>query len=265
VQLQSRAKKLDASGIKLFAISYDPVPVLAKFAEQNRITYPLLSDEGSTTIRRLGLLNQHVAQQQVFYGRTVEDRHQGIPYPGTFVLDEQGVVVNRQFDQSYRVRPAPDVLLEELVPMEEIASVVSAESEREGVHLRAWLATDHYRPYERLHMHVKLSLAPGLHVYAAPAPEGLTALSVELAPIASMDVEPLIAPEPHLLSMDGMPDMPLYEGSTSVTLPFHIDANEGDQTLRATVRYQACTDAMCYPPEAVTLELALKALDMVRP
>jgi peroxiredoxin len=265
VQLQTKAKKLEAAGMKLFAISYDPVPVLAKFAEENRITYPLLSDEGSATIGRLGLLNQHVAEQQAFYGRTVEDRHQGIPYPGTFVLDERGVVVKRQFDQSYRVRPAPDVLLEELVPIDEIAPVVSAEAQREGVHIRAWLATESYRPYERLHLHVRIDLASGLHVYAEPAPEGLTALSVELAPIGSMAVEPLVAPDPHLLSMEGLPDMPVYEGGVAVTLPFHIDANEGDQTLQATLRYQACTDTTCYPPEAVTLELPIKALDMVRP
>jgi peroxiredoxin len=265
VELQSRAKELEASGTKLFAISYDPVSVLATFAEEHGITYPLLSDEGSQTIRQLGLLNQHVAEQQAFYGRSVEDRHQGIPYPGTFVLDENGVVVNRQFEQSYRVRPAPDVMLEEFVPIEAISPAVSVEADREGVHLTAWLATNAYRPYERLHLHVNVRLAPGLHVYAEPAPEGLVPLTVELAPVPNMEVEPLRAPTPRMLKMEGMPDMPVYEGNVTVTLPLHIDSNEGDQTLEATVRYQACTDMMCYPPEAVPLNLPVKALDMVRP
>jgi len=136
VELQSRAAELDKAETSLFAISYDPVPVLAAFAEQHGISFSLLSDEGSQTIRRLGLLNEHVAEQQAFYGRGVEPRHQGIPYPGLFMLDETGVVVSRQFEQSYRVRPAPDVLLEELVPMEVIPTAVSAEATAEGV--RAW-------------------------------------------------------------------------------------------------------------------------------
>ena len=39
------------------AISYDPVETLAAFSRQRGITFPLLSDAGSETIKRYGILN----------------------------------------------------------------------------------------------------------------------------------------------------------------------------------------------------------------
>jgi peroxiredoxin len=264
VELQSRLAEFEQANTSVFAISYDPVEVLAGFAEQHGISFPLLSDPGSVTIKRLGLLNQHVAEQQAFYGRGVEPRHEGIPYPGLFMLDENGVIVSRQFEQSYRVRPAPDVLLEELVPLDAIGSVVSAQASGEGVRFVAWLAADTYRPYELLHLHLNVRLAEGNHLYAAPAPDGITGLSIELEPIANMEVQPLEAPHGNRFDVQGMPEALVFEGDVTVTLPFHIDANEGDQTLEATVRYQVCTESVCFPPGSATFRLPIRGLDMLR-
>ena len=44
------------------AISYDPVETLAAFSRQRGITFPLLSDSGSQTIKRYGILNTVVDQ-----------------------------------------------------------------------------------------------------------------------------------------------------------------------------------------------------------
>ena len=38
-------------------ISYDSPQILAAFSTRQRITYPLLSDVGSATIKRYGILN----------------------------------------------------------------------------------------------------------------------------------------------------------------------------------------------------------------
>lgn len=92
------------NNIALFAISYDSVEVLAAFAEKHGITYPLLSDEWSKVIRELGLLNEHVFEQHSANGVRRNEAHYGVPYPGTFVLDERGIVVDKRFFQSYRER-----------------------------------------------------------------------------------------------------------------------------------------------------------------
>ena len=69
MELQQRAPEIEQAGTALFAISYDSVDVLAGFAREHGISFPLLSDEGSRVIRELGLYNEHLAEQARFYGR----------------------------------------------------------------------------------------------------------------------------------------------------------------------------------------------------
>ena len=54
--------ELQTKGLGLAAISYDPVETLAAFSRQRGITFPLLSDAGSETIKRYGILNTVVDQ-----------------------------------------------------------------------------------------------------------------------------------------------------------------------------------------------------------
>jgi peroxiredoxin len=265
VELQARVSEFARANTWVVAISYDPVSVLADFAQQQGITFPLLSDEGSSTIRRLDLLNEHVAEQQAYYGRGVEARHHGIPYPGLFMLDENGIVVDRRFELSYRVRPAPDILLEQLVPAAEIQSAISAQAEGEGVKLLAWLGTSTYRPYQKLHLHLAFQLSPELHVYGAPTPQGFTPLTIDVAPIDNLIVESVQLPEPTPYRMDGLEEQfQVYAGQFAVTVPFHIDANQGDVELEITAQYQACTESVCFPPASLIVRLPVRALDMVR-
>ena len=65
------------------------------FADQRGIEYPLLSDVGSEVIQRYDLLNRETEPGS---------RMDGIPYPGTFVLDGEGGVTDRFFEQRYQER-----------------------------------------------------------------------------------------------------------------------------------------------------------------
>ena len=60
------------------AITYDPVTVLADFSARRGITFPLLSDNGSATIKGYGILNTTVPDANPLYG---------YPFPGTFILN----------------------------------------------------------------------------------------------------------------------------------------------------------------------------------
>jgi peroxiredoxin len=100
VQLQNDLPKIAATGTRVVAISYDPVPTLATFADRRKVTFPLLSDPGSKTIRAYGVLNAEGK------GRT-----EGVPYPGTFVIDKGGVIRAKLFLDGYRERHDLDALL----------------------------------------------------------------------------------------------------------------------------------------------------------
>ena len=62
MELQSRLEELQSAGMGIAAISYDSQDTLAAFAERRGITFPLLSDDDSATIKEYGILNTVVAE-----------------------------------------------------------------------------------------------------------------------------------------------------------------------------------------------------------
>ena len=85
----------------MVAISYDSVEVLSKFADRRKITFPLLSDMGSKTINAYGLLNREVKG----------GRAEGIPYPGTMIIDREGVIRGKLFLEGYKERHTTEELI----------------------------------------------------------------------------------------------------------------------------------------------------------
>src|SRR5262249_26853801 len=90
------------AGRSLAAISYDPVSTLSDFAKRRGITFPLLSDPGSETIKRYGILNTTIDPKNELYG---------YPFPGTFVVDRRGIVTSRIFEPIYQERSTISSLL----------------------------------------------------------------------------------------------------------------------------------------------------------
>ncbi len=239
--------------------------MLQGFAARWGITYPLLSDEGSRTIRALGLLNERAEEQVRFYGAAPRDEHRGIPYSGLFLLDTDGTVAEKQFEQSYRHRPVAALVLDEVLGLSEPAPTASVHAEEPGLDVAAWLDAPAYRPYQKLRLHLALRVAPGLHVYASPTPAGFTPLTVEIAPRAGLSVWPLAAPTPQPFQVAGLDETFLvHEGTFRVSLPFSIDMAAGAVTLDVRVRYQACSATECYPPNVLTLALPLAGEDLIR-
>lgn len=239
--------------------------MLQAFAARWGISYPLLSDEGSRTIRALGLLNEHAEEQVRFYGVAPREEHQGIPYSGLFLLDAAGTVADKQFEQSYRHRPVAALVLEEVLGVAEPAPAVTARAAGPGLQVAAWLDASTYRPYQKLRLQLALQVAPGLHVYASPTPEGFTPLTVALAPRDGLSVWPLVTPPPQPFRVAGLEESFLvYEGACRVSLPFSIDVAAGDMTLEVRVRYQACSATECFPPATLTLTLPLTGEDLIR-
>jgi peroxiredoxin Q/BCP len=101
VQLQESLGDLEAAGIRLVAISYDSEETLRQFASSRGITFPLLSDPESRTIDAYRIRN-----------REATDRTRGIPHPGFFLVDRGGVVRAKLFREGYKVRPAPEEIIE---------------------------------------------------------------------------------------------------------------------------------------------------------
>ncbi len=91
----------EAAGVQVIGISYDEPTVLRTFSEKNKITYPLLSDPGSGTIEAFHIRNDAAKGKAV-----------GMPHPGTFILDAQGVITARLFLDNFRERHTTEALVE---------------------------------------------------------------------------------------------------------------------------------------------------------
>jgi DsbC/DsbD-like thiol-disulfide interchange protein len=215
-------------------------------------------------MRALGLLNDRVDEQHAAYGIAKQERHQGLPYPGLFLLDAQGRVIQKRFQQSYRERETGVGILEQGFGVASSVHGPEAHGQSEGVKVRAYLDTDTYRFFQRLWLTVELTIEPGVHVYVRPIPEGYIPLSVDVASVAGMVVGKPAWPTPRTCRVEALDEeFCAYEGQLRLTLPVTLTEEEGDQTLEVTVRYQACSATDCLLPNTIRLELPLKAADHI--
>lgn len=254
---------LQAEGVALFAVSYDSVNVLGAFANKHGITYPLLSDEGSHVIRRLGLENHRVQEDHAHYGIPGNPRHVGLPYPGALALDERGIVTAKRFHESYRVRDTGAGLLARTLERLAPAPVGAQTRADEVVRVRAWLDSPTYAFFQRLHLAVEVSVAPGFHVYGEPVPAGFVPLGVEVAPIEGVEIGEAEWPTPHPYGASGIEERFWVHGGTVqgvVPLTFSAPPGGGDHVVQATVTYQACSDSTCLAPTTVALGLPVREI-----
>jgi peroxiredoxin len=100
VQLQRHLKSIEDVGLQLVGISYDDPAVLKAFSDKSKISFPLLSDPESKTIDAYHIRNV-----------AARGKAQGVPHPGTFILDGAGVIRAKLFLEGYRDRHTTDELI----------------------------------------------------------------------------------------------------------------------------------------------------------
>ena len=101
VQLQRDLKSIEDAGVQIVGISYDDTKVLRSFSDRMKIAFPLLSDPGSKTIDAYHIRNE-----------AAKGKAQGVPNPGTFILDQEGVIRAKLFLEGYRDRHSTGALIE---------------------------------------------------------------------------------------------------------------------------------------------------------
>ena len=84
-------------GINVVAITYDPFPLLKEVELDEGIEFTLLQDIDRKHVEAFGILNTSDYQPG--------DRAWGVPYPGIFLIDPDGLVRYKFAEESYRVRP----------------------------------------------------------------------------------------------------------------------------------------------------------------
>ena len=105
--MQKELKSIEDSGVKIVGISYDSVEVLKGFADKEKITFPLLSDPDSRAIIAYSIRNKEMAGKK-FKNADLD----GIPYPGTFLIDADGMIRAKLFVEGFKARHSVEELIE---------------------------------------------------------------------------------------------------------------------------------------------------------
>lgn len=96
MQLTEITEQFEAMGINIAALTYDSVEFLKEVEEDQDVRFPLLHDEDVTIVDAFGVRNIDYDPDHRFYG---------IPYPGIFLIDPNGVITAKFSEESYRDRP----------------------------------------------------------------------------------------------------------------------------------------------------------------
>lgn len=263
-ELQTRTADLAKSGIGLAAVSYDAVPILADFSKRRSITFPLLSDPGSATIKRYGILNTTVPE--------TNQQSYGIPFPGTFMLNTEGVVTSRLFEQAYQERSTVGSIMARLGNNVDVRATTLSSPQLE---LTSFATDSTVAPGTQFSLVLDVRPARGVHVYA-PGVTGYkpVALSVERQP-------GLVTRRAQYPQSEDYHFKPLNEHVQVYQRPFRIvqdvlidPSPQGlaalkdvsSLTIKGVLNYQACDDKLCFTPQSVPLTwtVTLRPLDRER-
>ena len=246
------------------AISYDSTAVLKSFADRQHITFPMLSDPDSKIIRAYGILNETVPVGNPTFG---------IPYPGTYIIDAQGKVVAKHFEEDYKERvSASDILIQDF---DQKAEGIQNQVETKHLRLVSTASTQTARPGHRIALILDIELKAKMHVYA-PGVQGYIPIdwSLELGRAARM--HPPVYPASTMLHLDAINEtVPVYRDRVRIVREITFGPEKdlkplvsatGDLVLKGSFRYQACDDRECFLPQAIPLEwrFRFEGLDLER-
>ena len=242
MELERSLEKFRAQGLGVAAISYDGPAVLRHFSERSGgFHFPLLSDEDSRVIRAFGIFNHNVPEGDEFYG---------IPFPGTFLVDENGIVRAKYFEQMHRQRYTADSIL-----VREFGASGGKRVEVVTDHLKleAFPAQDVASRGNRITLALELALPPKMHVYA-PGVEGYRPVVVDIDQHPSLLSHETDFPEPERLRLEAIGEtVPVYHGRVRILKDVTLSPRFRDEriSIPVTFSYQACDNRVCYTPSKV--------------
>jgi peroxiredoxin len=281
--------ELREKGFGLAAISYDGPEILAAFAKQRGITFSLLSDAGSATIKRYGILNpvpewaigsdkddpavKAAVQKYVSVGNPRAEMV-GIAFPGTFILDRQGRVTSRYFEDFYIERNTISSIMLRLG--DKAAPVAGTKISTGQLDVTTYPSESALAPGNRFSIAFDVAPHPGIHVYA-PGAKNYRVIALNVATQPFVRLLPMKYPASQIYLFKPLNErVPVYQRPFTLVQEVILEGTPQAQasfrgkdlvTLSGTLEYQACDDKICYNPASIPISwtLSLRPLVLERP
>ncbi len=255
-------------------MSYDSPEQLQTFANEYDVTYNLLSDDDSAVIREFGILNTLISpdDSEQAAGRSFY----GIPFPGVYVTDENGVVTEKFFHRHYATRESAgsirDSALGEILARHEVPTT---ELGTDRVKISTFLSDASMKFETQSMIHVQFQLEDGFHIYGRPLPDGFIASEVTIPDTPGLRVGAAKYPATRQKDFPKLGvTLSVYEGLVDVAIPVTPNAELLNWTkpdkpeaieVPLSVLLQVCSETVCYPPRTERLSLAVPIEPLVMP
>lgn len=256
VELQSRLPQLKKKGLGLAAMTYDSPAILADFSRRRGITFPLLSDSGSATIKAYGLLNTTVDPASTNYG---------IPFPGTLIVNRQGVVTARFFEEAYQER---NTVSSVLLKLGDAGREIDAQRlATDHVEITTYVSDQVVAPGSLFSIVADITPRPGMHVYA-PGRHDYKVVALRLNAQPFLQMRPVQYPSSEIYLFKPLNErVEVFQKPFRLTQDVAFDASPDARKALASVAtvlitgtldYQACDDKTCYISKSVPVSYSVK-------
>ncbi len=191
-----------------------------------------------------------------------------MPFPGSYVIAEDGTVEEKLFFRNYRVRSSAATVLRSGFGLDfEVRDNPLAEARGEGVKISATLGGESMVFGETSNLYIDIGLEEGLHLYGEPAPDGFTATSVNVTGPERVRIGDPSYPPTAPFRVAGIDsEFRVFEGDVRISVPVQSGLTEGESfDLSVSVSFQTCTDAVCHLPETRRLTLTVPVAALNRP
>jgi peroxiredoxin len=256
IELQSRVDELKRQGLGVAVITYDSPQLQVEFGQRRGITLPLLSDAGSATIRAFGILN------------TTVDPHSsnfGIPFPGTFMLDRNGTVTARFFEEAYQERNTVANIILKLgrTGVERRATRLKTEH----LEVTTYASDDVVAPGSVFSLVFDVEPRERMHVYA-PEADGYKVISVEIDANPLLVMRPTAYPPSEIYFFKPLNErVPVFQKPFRLMQELALTASRDHRatlakmealTITGRLNYQACDDKVCYTPVSLPISYSVR-------
>jgi DsbC/DsbD-like thiol-disulfide interchange protein len=200
------------------------------------------------------------------------DKTYGIPFPGIFILDAQGRVKERFFEQVYQERSTSSSIA---IRLGERGDRAGARKSTLHLEVTTFASDEVVAPGNRFSVVLDVAPRKGMHVYAPPQANykpvaiaikeqsGLTAHAVQFPAAEEYFFKPL----KERVQVYQKPFRLVQDLTLSASRDIQAKAAAPDATLQVegTLVYQACDEEVCYLPESVPLAWTIRLKPLLRP
>ncbi len=219
-------------------ISYDTVDILKSFADRmGGFRYPTLADPNSEIIEAFGIRNPNPE---------LGSRTDGMAFPGTYIVDAEGIVQEKFFHDSHRIRETAETILMKTFGANGGRRI---EAQLPQFDFVAYASQDSLRPGNTITLVMEIELPDRMHLYAPGS--DYTAADLRIVETDFIKMRDLALPEAETIYLEPIDEsLPVYHGKAKIQRDIALAPSYREDSIAVDVilTYQTCDDEICFPP-----------------